>query len=297
MSQIPVQENVNEIGKFHVNVISEIGINHNGSMDLAKELILLSKVAGADYVKIQKRNPEVCVPEAQKSKIREPTPWTTPTNPTGKMTYIEYKRRMEFSEPEIKELVDYAKDHGIKFFASVWDCDSVDVMAKYCKIGKIPSALITNLKLCAYAREKFDFLIISTGMSTEMEIEKCVKVCKPDVIMHTNSTYPCPVEDLNLRYIEWLKEKYPQAEIGYSGHEYGLVTSFATIGLGARWVERHVTLNRNMWGSDQQSSVEPSGLIKLVKGIRDLEKAMQYLPSPRRQFSKEDTKRQSLRKT
>jgi N-acetylneuraminate synthase len=133
-------------------------------------------------------------------------------------------------------------------------------------------------------------------MSTEEEIEVCVAACRPDVIMHTNSTYPCPVEDLNLRYIEHLRAKYPSAEIGYSGHEYGLVTSFAAVTMGVQWVERHITLDRTMWGSDQSSSIEPSGLIKLVKGIRDIEKATQYKPGPRRQFEGESAKRTSLRK-
>lgn len=269
-------------------IISEIGINHNGSMEIAKNLIMLSKVANADYVKIQKRNPDVCVPEHQKDVIRD-TPW-------GKIKYIDYKWKVEFSEEQIKELCEYSESIGIKFFASVWDFDSVDLMAKYTSIGKIPSALINDLELCAYAREKFDFLIISTGMSSEKEIEACVAACNPDVIMHTNSTYPCPVEDLNLRYIEHLKNKYPNSAIGYSGHEYGLVTSFAAVAMGATWVERHVTLDRNMWGSDQSSSIEPSGLLKLVKGIRDIDKATQYVPQDRIEFSKESTKKKSLRK-
>jgi len=133
-------------------------------------------------------------------------------------------------------------------------------------------------------------------MSTEEEIKACIDACNPDVIMHTNSTYPCPVEELNLKYIYWLKEKYPAAEIGWSGHEYGLVTTFAAVAMGATWVERHVTLDRNMWGSDQTSSIEPSGLMKLVKGIKDIEKAMQYEPGPRKLFAGEDAKRNSLRK-
>lgn len=268
-------------------IISEIGINHNGSMEKAKELILLSKVAGCDFVKIQKRNPDKCVPEAQKQKPKK-TPW-------GDMTYIEYKKRIEFSEEQIKELVDFSNQVGIKFFASVWDLDSVDIMKKYCKVGKIPSALITNLELCKYARDNFDYLIISTGMSTEVEIENCVSNCNPDVIMHSNSTYPCPVEELNLNYIKHLKNKYPKCEIGYSGHEYGLVSTFASVVLGSTWVERHVTLDRNMWGSDQKSSIEPSGLIKLVKGIRDIEKATQYPVKERILFPGELSKRKSLR--
>lgn len=273
----------------HCKIISEIGINHNGSMDICRQLITLSKIAGCDYVKIQKRNPDTCVPEHQKNKIRM-TPW-------GEMSYLEYKHKIEFNEDQIKELVDFANNIGIKLFASVWDLDSIKVMAKYTNIGKIPSALINDLELCKTARDAFDFLIISTGMSTEEEIEACIKSCQPNVIMHTNSTYPCPVEDLNLRYIEHLHKKYgDKAEIGYSGHEYGLVTTFAALSIGAKWIERHITLDRNMWGSDQSSSIEPSGLIKLVKGIRDIEKAMQYAPGPRLQFSGENEKKISLRK-
>lgn len=269
-------------------IIAEIGINHNGSIELCKKLMLLAKVAGCDYAKIQKRNPDVCVPESQKSILRK-TPW-------GEMTYLDYKKRMEFSDEQLVELFKYAEQIGIQFFASVWDKDSCDVMAKYTQVAKIPSALINDLELCAYARSKFSFLIISTGMSTEEEIAACVDVCKPDVIMHTNSTYPCPVKDLNLNYIHWLKQKYSTAEIGYSGHEYGLVTTFAAVAMGATWVERHITLDRSMWGSDQSSSIEPSGLVKLVKGIRDIEEATQYPPGPRKQFAGEEEKKKSLRK-
>jgi N-acetylneuraminate synthase len=271
-----------------VKVIAEIGINHNGDMEMAKSMITLAKIAGCDFAKIQKRNPDVCVPEEQKNKERI-TPW-------GKMTYLEYKKRLEFSEEQIVELLEYSNKQGITFFASVWDKDSVDLMAKYTKIAKIPSALINDIELCIYARKHFEFLIISTGMSTEEEIVKCVECCTPNVIMHTNSTYPCPVEDLNLRYIEHLRKKYPQAQIGYSGHEFGLVSTFAAQAMGATWIERHITLDRMMWGSDQLSSVEPSGLFKLVKGIRDLEKSMQYEPQDRILFEKEFEKMKSLRK-
>jgi len=271
-----------------VKIIGEIGINHNGSIEKCKELIDLCKLSGCDYAKIQKREPDLCVPENQKSKMRE-TPW-------GTMTYLDYKKKIEFNEDEIKELIEYSKNIGIEFFASVWDKTSVDVMCKYTKISKIPSALITDLELCAYAREKFEKLIISTGMSTEEEVIECIKVCNPDVIMHTNSTYPCPVEELNLNYINWLKEKYTNKEIGYSGHEYGLATTFATISMGVKWIERHITLDRTMWGSDHTSSIEPSGLFKLVKGVRDIEKALKYESGPRKQFEKENIKKESLRK-
>jgi N-acetylneuraminate synthase len=271
-----------------VSVIAEIGINHNGSLEKCKEMIMLAKVAGADFAKIQKRNPDVCVPEHQKSKMRD-TPW-------GTMSYIEYKHKLEFSEEQIKELCDFSKSIGIEFFASVWDIDSAELMAKYTKYAKIPSALITDYELCKKTSELFDFLIISTGMSTEDEIEKCMDICKPDVIMHTNSTYPCPVGDLNLNYLRWLWRKWGVwSQVGYSGHEYGLVTTFAAVGVGATWIERHITLDRNEWGSDQESSIEPSGFFKLVKGIRDIEAALQYPPSERKQFTGENSKRDSLR--
>jgi N-acetylneuraminate synthase len=271
-----------------VKIIAEIGINHNGSIELCKKMIMLSKVSGADYVKIQKRNPDVCVPENQKEKIRQ-TPW-------GEMTYLEYKYRIEFNEEQIKDLVDYSNSIDIKFFASVWDEDSARLMSKYTNIAKLGSASINDLELCKLTRELFDFVIISTGMSTEIEIEQAIDASKPNVIMHTNSTYPCPVEDLNLRYIEHMKNKWGSThEIGYSGHEYGLVTSYAAVALGATWVERHITLDRNMWGSDQSSSIEPDGLIKLVKGIKAIEKATQYEPGPRKQFEGENSKKESLR--
>ena len=271
-----------------VKIIAEIGINHNGSVDVCKEMIFLAKAAGCDYAKIQKRNPDLCVPEEQKNKEKD-TPW-------GKMTYLEYKKKIEFNENQIIELVKYAKSIGIELFASVWDLDSCALMARHTTIGKIPSALITDDDLCIGARSLFDKLIVSTGMSTEEEIEHCLEVCDPDVVMHTNSTYPCPSEDLNLRYIEHLKDQYPSKEIGYSGHEFGLVTTYAAVALGSTWVERHITLDRSMWGSDQTSSIEPDGLIKLVKGIKNIEKAMQYAPGPRRQFEGENAKKLTLRK-
>jgi len=273
----------------HTNIIAEIGINHNGSIDRCKELIMLAKVSGCDFAKIQKRNPDVCVPEHQKSKLRK-TPW-------GEMKYIDYKHKIEFSEKEIKELCEFSEMIGIKFFASVWDLDSVKVMSKYTKYAKLGSASINDLELCKATREAFDFLIISTGMSTEEEIDACIEACSPDVVMHTNSTYPCPVEELNLNYMYHLKEKIgDNVELGYSGHEYGLVTSFAAVAMGATWLERHITLDRNLWGSDQSSSIEPSGLFKLVKGIRDIEKATMYAPGPRKQFEGENAKKKSLRK-
>jgi len=266
-------------------VIAEIGINHNGSVDIATKLIDVASIAGCDYVKFQKRTPDLCVPDDQKNKLRQ-TPW-------GEIKYIDYKKRIEFEEKEFDQIFSYAKEKGVECFASVWDLPSVDFMKKYGNISKIPSALITDLDLCRYARNNFETLIISTGMSTEEEIEKCVAACNPDVIMHTNSTYPSPVSELNLNYIKWLQDKYP-AEIGYSGHEYGLVTTFAAVAMGCTWVERHLTLDRTMWGSDQVASVEPQGFMKLTKGIRDIDSAM-GIKAARVCLGGELDKRKSLR--
>jgi N-acetylneuraminate synthase len=271
-----------------VKIIAEIGINHNGSVEICKKMMLLAKYAGVDYIKIQKRTPELCVPEDQKNKEKD-TPW-------GKMTYLEYKEHIEFNEDQIKELFDYSHEIGAEFFASVWDIPSVDLMCKYTKIGKIPSALITDLELCTYARSKFDLFMISTGMSSEEEIEACVEACNPDIIMHTNSCYPAPYEELNLKYILWLKKKYPTKKIYWSGHEYGLTTTFAAVGMGVDGFERHICLSHSDWGSDQSSSVEIiPGLFKLVKGVRDIEKAMVYDEGPRILFDNELKKKTTLR--
>jgi N-acetylneuraminate synthase len=271
-----------------VKIIAEIGINHNGDINLCKKMMLLAKYSGADYAKIQKRTPSLCVPEDQKNK-RKDTPW-------GEMSYLEYKEKIEFNEDQIKELFDYAKEIDIQFFASVWDIPSIDLMCKYTNIGKIPSALITDMELCKYAREKFQLFMVSTGMSTEEEIDECVSVCNPDIIMHTNSCYPAPYEELNLKYILWLKNKYRTKEIYWSGHEYGLTTTFAAIGMGVDGIERHICLSHNDWGSDQSSSVEIiPGLFKLVKGIRDIEKAMKYDVGPRILFDNELKKKDTLR--
>jgi len=269
-----------------VKVVAEIGINHNGDIKIAKQLIDVAVVAGCDYVKFQKRNPDVCVPEEQKEVIRE-TPW-------GDMTYLEYKYRMEFDENQYREIDAYCKLRKIKWFASVWDEDSVKFMKRYSNIMKIPSALITNDSLIYQASESCSYLMMSTGMSDEDEIEHAVRIANPDLIFHTNSAYPSPVEDLNLNYINWLKEKYPDKEIGYSGHEFGLIPTCAAVVMGVSWVERHITLDRTMWGSDQMASVEPHGMIKLVKYIKNIEKSM-GTKGPREVFPSEMEKRETLR--
>ncbi len=273
---------------FKTKIIAEIGINHNGDANICKQLIDIASIAGCDFVKIQKRTPELCVPENQKNKIRSTT-W-------GDMSYLDYKKKIEFEEAQIKEIKEYADNKNIIFFASVWDKPSAEIMSKYSDITKIASASITDLDLCKYVRNKFKTLIISTGMSTEEEISRCINECNPDIIMHTNSTYPCPVEEINLNYIKWLKNKWKNKEIGYSGHEYGLVSTFAAVAIGAEWIERHITLNHNMWGSDHLSSLEPAGVFKLVKGIRDIENSTKYPIGPRILFENEKIKRGSLRK-
>jgi len=253
------------MSKDQIQIIAEIGINHNGDLNIAKQLIDKAKATGFDYVKFQKRSPEVCVPEYKKTELVE-TPW-------GNITYLAYKHKIEFGKEEFDQIDEYCKAIGIKWFCSVWDLESAMFMRQFSDLVKIPSALITDFKLIAYCRKHFNTVIISTGMSTENQIEQAVHHAQPDVIMHTNSTYPCPVEHLNLNYINWLQQKY-NAEIGYSGHEYGLVTTFATVPLGVKWIERHITLDRTMWGSDQIASVEPIGMLKLVKGVRAIEAAL-----------------------
>lgn len=270
-----------------LKIIAEIGINHNGDVDIAKRLIDVAVVANCDYVKFQKRSPDLCVPESQKNK-KKITPW-------GDMTYIKYKHKIEFGKKEYDEIDSYCRQRNIEWFASVWDIESADFMRNYSNYSKIPSALITDLKLCRYAREKYATLIVSTGMSTEKEVEECIEACNPNIIFHTNSTYPSPVSELNLKYIQWLALKYPDKIIGYSGHEFGLVPTFVAVVLGAQYIERHITLDRTMWGSDQMSSVEPAGLIKMTKAIKDITVSIGEL-GPRTLLKSEKDKRETLRK-
>jgi len=280
----------------HTKIVAEIGINFaygdNKSkfLDNAKRLIDVAVVAGCDWVKFQKRSPDHCVPEEQKNKPRI-VPWRS--EPT---TYIQYKHDIEFNKEQWQELYDYCKDKPIGLFASVWDKQSVEFMSDIDnQIAKIPSALINDIDLCSYASLRFDHMIVSTGMSTEEEVFRCVSSIRPDVVMHSNSSYPSKVDELRLEYITWLKDKYGHdTDIGYSGHEYGLITTMAAVTLGATWIERHITLDRTNWGSDQSSSVEPSGLMKLVKGIRDIEKSMGG-NAPREVLGSELIKRKSLR--
>ena len=256
----------------NIYIIAEIGINHNGDLSIAKKLIDIAKVAGCDVVKFQKRNPDVCVPEHQKTVMRD-TPW-------GKMTYLEYKYKVEFGQREYDEIDVYCKDKQIKWTASPWDLDSLDFLNQYdIPFIKIPSALLTNLELIKESAKTGKKIIISTGMSTIEEVDTAVNAIKEVnanssyAILHCNSTYPAPNNELNLKCIETLQNRY-QCEVGYSGHEFGLTTTIASICLGATIIERHITLDRTMWGTDQMCSVEPQGLIKLVRGIKELNNAL-----------------------
>jgi N-acetylneuraminate synthase len=249
-------------------IIAEIGINHNGSIDVAKKLIDIAAVAGCDAVKFQKRNPDVCVPEHQKNVIRE-TPW-------GTMTYLEYKHKIEFGKEEYDVIDSYCKEKGIAWSASPWDLDSLNFLNQYdIPFIKIPSAMLTNDELIEATVNTGKKVILSVGMSTEEEISHAVNILQKSndfALLHCNSTYPAPINELNLSAIQTLKKKY-NCEVGYSGHEFRLGTTVASIYLGATIIERHITLDRTMWGTDHMSSVEPQGLIKLVKGIRELEEA------------------------
>ena len=250
-------------------IIAEIGINHNGSLDVAKKLIDISAAAGCDAVKFQKRNPDVCVPEHQKSVMRD-TPW-------GKMTYLDYKYKVEFGKEEYDEIDKYCKEKNIAWSASPWDLDSLEFLNQYnIPFIKLPSAMLTNHDLLKAACKTNKKIIISTGMSSEKEVNTALFTlsthAKDFAVLHCNSTYPAPIDELNLSCIQTLKNKF-NCEVGYSGHEFRLGTSVAAVYLGASIIERHVTLDRTMWGSDHMSSIEPQGLFKLVSGIRELEKS------------------------
>jgi N-acetylneuraminate synthase len=251
------------IGDGHPTyVVAEIGINHNGSLDIAKKLMLAARESGVDAVKFQKRTPELCVPADQRNVMRE-TPW-------GYITYMDYRNKVEFGEAEYREIDRYAKEIGIAWFASVWDEPSVDFLEAFEPVCyKIPSASLTDHGLLRKLRSTGRPIVLSTGMSTQDEICEAVDVIGLHNLMitHTTSTYPCAPEELNLRMIQTLQKMFP-IPIGYSGHEVGLVTSVVSVAMGACLVERHITLDRAMWGSDQAASVEPHGFARMVNYIR-----------------------------
>jgi sialic acid synthase SpsE len=251
-----------------VYIIAEIGINHNGDIEIAKQLMDVAVETGCDAVKFQKRTPEICVPEEQKSIPRE-TPW-------GSMTYFEYKKRIEFEQKEFEQIDAYAKKIGIDWFASPWDVPSVDFLEGFnVPCQKVASACLTDSELLTAINKTRTTTILSTGMSSMQEIDKAVSLLNdvPLAIAQATSTYPAEASELNLRAIQTFAEKY-KVPVGYSGHERGLQVTIAAVALGATFIERHITLDRSMWGTDHSASLEPEGLKKLVRDIRIIELAL-----------------------
>ncbi len=249
-------------------VIAEIGLNHNGDVAIAKQLIDIAAGAGCDAVKFQKRTPLICVPEDQRSVERD-TPW-------GRMTYLDYRYRVEFEQDQYTEIDNYCQKLNIQWFASPWDVPSVEFLERFGAVThKVASASVTDIELLEALRDTGKPIICSTGMSTLEEIDQAVETLGRDklVLLHATSTYPMPVEEANLRTIQTLAARYG-VPVGYSGHERGLQISIAAVALGAVAVERHITLDRTMWGSDQAASLEPEGLRHLVRDIRIVNQAL-----------------------
>lgn len=249
-------------------IIAEIGINHNGDIDIAEKMIRAAKKAGVDAVKFQKRTPLLCVPPEERNKMRE-TPW-------GYITYLEYREHVEFGQDEYTRIDKLCKSLDIDWFASVWDEESIDFLEQFDPIAyKVPSASLTDTALVDKLNATGRPIILSTGMSTMEEIRKSVSHFDIDrlAITHATSAYPCKPEELNLRMVQTLANEF-DCPVGYSGHETGLVPSAVAVGLGAQIIERHFTLDRAMWGTDQSASVEPGGMERLVKYIRVTEKAL-----------------------
>jgi len=244
-------------------IVAEIGINHNGDLNIAKKLIDMAVFAGCDAVKFQKRTIELVYTPEELAKERE-SPFGT--------TNGDLKRGLEFGEKEYQEIDRYCKERGIIWFASPWDVRSVDFLEKFnVPCYKIASPCLTDDELLKYVKSKGKPIILSTGMSTEEEIKRAVKILgeKNLVVLHCTSTYPSKLEELNLKVIHWLKKEF-NCPVGYSGHETGIVEPVMAVVLGACVVEKHITLDRAMWGSDHAASLEPNGLNRLVRDIRNL---------------------------
>ena len=248
-------------------VIAEIGINHNGNLDTAKKLIAAAVVAGCDAVKFQKRTVDMVYTPEDLARPRD--------NPFGS-TNGDLKYGLEFSQADYQEIAAYCKSNNILWFASAWDEASVDFLEQFNPpCYKIASASLTDDLLLNHHRQYQRPIILSTGMSTIEQIDSAVEILGTEnlIIMHCTSTYPSKPAELNLRTIATLKERY-KVPIGYSGHETDLSASVAAVTLGACAVERHITLDRNLWGSDQSASLESSDFIQLVKNIRTVETAL-----------------------
>jgi N-acetylneuraminate synthase len=249
-------------------IVAEIGINHNGDIDLAKRLISLAVAAGCDAVKFQKRTPDLCVPTSQRATMRE-TPW-------GYISYMDYREKVEFGLPEYQEIDSYCRRHAIIWFASCWDDPSVDFVQQFdVPCYKIASATMDNNTLLRHTRNTGKPILLSTGMSTLADVDHAVGVLGTTdlAILHAVSTYPAEYAELNLRAIATLRDRY-KVPVGYSGHETGIASTVAAVALGACVIERHITMDRAMWGSDQAASLEPNGITRLVRDIRLVEKSM-----------------------
>ncbi|UWF77499.1 MULTISPECIES: N-acetylneuraminate synthase family protein [Microbacterium] len=250
-------------------VIAEIGLNHNGDVEIAKKLIDVARAAGADAVKFQKRTPEIATPEHMRDVPRE-TPW-------GTMSYLDYRRRVEFDRDQYIEIGDHATMAGLHWFASPWDVPSVEFLEDLNVVAhKVASASLTDAELLRALRDTGKPVILSTGMSTIDQIDRALDTLGTDrtILMHATSTYPMEAGEANLKMIATLRDRYPGVPVGYSGHERGLQISLAAVALGAVAVERHITLDRAMWGSDHAASLEPGGFERLVRDIRVIEEAL-----------------------
>jgi len=260
----------NLVGTGHpVYVIAEIGLNHNGSVELAKQMIDVAADAGAQAVKFQKRTPEISTPEHMKSVMRE-TPW-------GTMTYLDYRYRVEFDREQYIEVGDHATLRGLDWFASPWDEPAVAFLEDLNVVAhKVASASVTDIGMLRALAATGKPVILSTGMSTMDQIDAAVHELadSPLIVLHATSSYPMPSEEANLRMIPTLAGRFPTLPIGYSGHERELQISLAAVALGATVVERHLTLDRGMWGSDHSASLEPADFAQLVRDIRVLEEAL-----------------------
>jgi len=265
------------IGNFTIGesspifMIAEIGINHNGDLQTAKRLIDAAFACNWHCVKFQKRSPDLSVPEDQKNVLRD-TPW-------GKMSYLEYRKKIEFGKKEYDYIDEFCREKPIYWTASVWDMSSLKFLLSYdIPFIKIPSAKLTDKNLLSEAGKTSIPVILSTGMSSLEEIDEAVGILEKAaggnyILMHTNSSYPTSYEDLNLRVITFLKKRYG-CIVGYSGHEYDLEPTVVAVSLGAKIVERHVTLNHNMWGSDHFASLEVHAMAMLYKRLIDIDTIM-----------------------
>ncbi len=246
-----------------VYVIAEIGLNHNGDVELAKRLVDVAADAGAQAVKFQKRTPGISTPEHMR-EVRRETPW-------GEMSYLEYRYRVEFDREQYIEIGDHATMRGLDWFASPWDVPAVEFLEELNVVAhKVASASVTDHEMLRALAATGKPIILSTGMSTLEQIDAAVDILGTEnlVLLHATSTYPLPPEEANLRTIGTLQARYPEVPVGYSGHERGLQISLAAVALGAVAVERHITLDRTMWGSDHAASLEPTGFEHLVRDIR-----------------------------